>query len=231
MGRRMSSAPVSTTLRVTVVALFGGLSALLTIFPLDFPFPLLPYLRFDLAEIPVFIVFMLYGPLAGLLTCVTYLGVLLPITMGEWLWPVGPILKFLAVGSQVAGMYLGFKMYRLIRRGGYASFFTQLTVLGMTLRILAMTLANYAVLAMTSQIEYVGSLLRVITGWSIPSGMEVLLVVLALTAVFNALHTPLSMMPAALLVKKISSEGSVISYRDAWMIRAIDGHGSKIADA
>jgi len=223
----MPTAPLSSTLRISVVALFGGLSALLTVFPLDFPFPLIPYLRFDLAEIPVFVVFMLYGPLAGLLTSITYLGVLLPITMGEWLWPIGPFLKFLAVASQVVGMYLGFRAYRLVRRGGYASFFTQLTLLGMTLRIIAMTLGNYAVLTMTSQVEYVASLMRVITGWSLSSGTEVLVIVLALTAVFNALHTPLSMMPAALLVKKISSEGSVISYRGAWMVRAIGGDGSK----
>lgn len=225
-GKAMTPAPVSNTVRIAAVALFGGLAALLTVFPLDFPFPLIPYLRFDLAEIPIFIAFMLFGPAAGLLTCTTYLGVLLPITMGEWLWPIGPFLKFFAAASQVVGMYLGFRTYCLIKRSSYAAFFTQLMILGMVLRILVMTLANYAVLTMTSQVEFVGGLLRTITGWNFSSSLEILIVVLVFTAVFNALHTPLSMMPAALLVKKISSEGSMISYRGAWMIRAVAKDGA-----
>ncbi len=217
----MSALRPTRTLRVSVIALFGSLSAMLTLLPLDFPFPLVPYLRFDLAEIPVFIVFMLFGPLTGLLTSATYLGVLVPITVGEWLWPIGPLLKFFATSSQVVGMYLGYRMYRILRNGGYASFFTQLIVLGMLLRIIAMTIANYLVLAMTSSVEYVVNLVRMTTGWSQASSIDVLIIILALTAVFNALHTPLSMMPAAIIVKKIFREGSVMSYQGTWMARAI----------
>ncbi|MEM2004167.1 MAG: hypothetical protein QXI52_01715 [Nitrososphaerota archaeon] len=219
--RVMLTARDNTTHKIVVVTLFGGLAALLTIFPLDFPFPLVPYLRFDAAEIPVFVAFMLFGPTAGLATCVTYLGVLLPITMGEWLWPIGPFLKFFATASQVLGMSIGFRVYRLLKRGGYAAFLIQLTTLGMILRIMVMTLANYAVLTMTAQVEFIGALLRTITGWSLSSSTEVIVIILVLTALFNALHTPLSMMPAALLVKRISREGSLICYRGAWMIRAI----------
>lgn len=217
----MSITSASTTHKIAIVSLFGGLAALLTIFPLDFPFPIIPYLRFDLAEIPIFVAFMLFGPAVGLVTCVTFLGALLPITMGEWLWPIGPFLKFFATASQVAGMSLGFRIYRLLKRNGYTAFFIQLTALGMVLRIIVMTLANYAVLTMTAQVEFVGALLKTITGWSLSSSTEVLIVTLVLTALFNALHTPLSMVPAALLVKKISREGSIICYRGAWMIRAI----------
>ena len=120
-------------------AIFGALAAVLAVLPLSFPFPLIPYLRFEVAEIPVVIAFLGFGPLPGIVSALTYWGVL--TLVGEFT-PIGPAMKFLAVASMLLGLWVGFKLSKNSYRLGLTLGF----LFGSLLRVLAMTAANYVIL-------------------------------------------------------------------------------------
>ena len=68
----------------------AGLAALLALLPLSFSYPIIPYLKFDIAEIPVVLAFFLLGPEAGLISSIVYWVILLLV--GSYT-PLGPTMK------------------------------------------------------------------------------------------------------------------------------------------
>ncbi|MEM1775671.1 MAG: hypothetical protein QW079_01920, partial [Nitrososphaerota archaeon] len=92
------------TVIISVSTIFGALSAILAMLPLSFPFPLVPYLKFDIAEMPVYVAFLSFGPIPGFTSALTYWFVL--NMFGEWA-PIGPLMKFIAVASTLSGFMLG----------------------------------------------------------------------------------------------------------------------------
>ena len=63
------SAPVlRTSKQVSTMAALGSLAAVLSILNMTIPFPFVPFLKFDFAEIPDVLAFLLLGPTAGLFT-------------------------------------------------------------------------------------------------------------------------------------------------------------------
>ena len=85
-----------------VGGILAALSVVMTMAKLAFPFPVLPYLKFELAEIPVVIAAASLPPRVSLYASLAYWFVLLLV--GEWT-PIGPTMKFLAVISTVAGSW------------------------------------------------------------------------------------------------------------------------------
>jgi len=81
------------SLLVAISTVFGALSAVLAMMPLSFSFPLIPYLKFDIAEIPVVTAFLGFGPFPGFISALTYWLIL--NIFGEWA-PIGPAMKFIA---------------------------------------------------------------------------------------------------------------------------------------
>lgn len=58
----------TSTRQITVISVFGALSAALMFF--EFPVPLMPpFIKFDFSDLPILIVAFAYGPLQGVLTC------------------------------------------------------------------------------------------------------------------------------------------------------------------
>lgn len=208
------------SLLVAVAAVFGGLSSVIAMLRLSFPFPLLPYLRFDLAELPVVFSFLAFGPLLGLVTSVVYWLVLTVVTTGEWLWPIGPFMKFLAVASMLAGLWLGSRTSTKSKRYGLGLLLLRMGLLATIIRIIVMSVINYVILVVVvpESLIFVNYLLSTTLGLSLGSGLELILLVMVLTSIFNIAHTALSLVPSAIIVQRIERVGAFIRMAgNSWM--------------
>jgi len=155
---------VSSYRRAVLVSLLGGTSVALSLLHVEAPFPLLPYLKFDAAEIPDALAFYLCGPLYGVAAAALHtVGLLLRGSE-----PLGALMKFLAVASMLAGASLARRLRWQI-------------VYGAAVRALAMSAANYVYLYVLFPgfLEYAAS----IVSWL--GGVAALFL---LTALFNVVH-------------------------------------------
>ncbi len=180
----------------------ASLAALLTILPLSFPYPLIPYLKFDLAEIPVFLAFLLLGPEAGIFSSVVYWFILLLV--GSFT-PLGPTMKFAAVFSTLIGLWAGFKIRPSPRMGLILG-----SVLGCVIRVMVMSVLNYLVLLyiLPGFLELAATSISAFLSLEISDNLAALTMSMIFTAIFNMLHIPLSILPAYLVVKSLTRVGA-----------------------
>ncbi len=179
------------------------ISAAMALMPLSFSYPPIPYLRFDLAEVPVFLALLGFGPLAGFLSATVYFMALLLI--GQFS-PVGPLMKYAAVVSTFTGIYAGAK---LVNRYGRIRLAVAGT-LGAALRIAAMTAINYVVLVVLFPefLEFAVGTLSAFMGTKLDILTTGLLLVLAHTAIYNALHTVMSLALSVTVLKAVLAAGA-----------------------
>ncbi|MCL4344174.1 MAG: hypothetical protein M1291_04365 [Thaumarchaeota archaeon] len=163
--------------RLALITTVVAASAVLELLPLKLFFPLLPYLTFDIGEVPIFFLTLYDGITDGAIASIA-LTVLL-FFFGTFV-PIGPLLKGAAVISAIIGAWAGIK----IKRSPYLSF-----ILSTLLRIIAMTAFNYVL------IEYfVPGFLTFLPKYV--SFMSPMVAVLVLTALFNILQNIISFIPA-----------------------------------
>lgn len=195
-------------------AIFGALSALLAVMPLSFPFPLIPYLKFDVAELPVVVAFLGFGPLPGSIAAITYWMVL--NVVGEWA-PIGPLMKFLSVSSMLLGFWAGYRFTSRFRAACLLAF-----IFGSLLRVAVMTAANYVVLVILFPffLDYAVAAVSMVTGWALEPGMGGLMLVMLFTAVFNVIHVAISLAPSALIVQNLARDGLFLGFKEPWMMAA-----------
>lgn len=191
---------VKPSVWAATVALLAALSAVMVLLRLKIPFPLLPFLTFQLSEIPVVIAFFLLGFRAGAaVSIVSWLALNLGAPFQAI---VGPLMKLLAELSMLLGLYLAKRLgdrERLGRRELAAA-----TALGAFTRIAIMAAATftlYYLIFPEVYLPFAGKLLGKIFGVSFDSTIVVALVIVGLTSLFNLLHTPLSVLPAAAIYK------------------------------
>ena len=189
------------SLTVAYSGIMAGLAILLTILPLSFSYPIIPYLKFDLAEIPVILAFLLLGPKGGFTSSIVYSVVywLILLIVGSYT-PLGPTMKFIAVVSMVTGLWLGFKILKNPRRGLVLGSF-----IGCLLRVLTMSTLNYLVLVFMfpEYLEIAAASISIALGLRFSEASMALIPIIVFTAIFNVLHTILSITPAYFLVKSI----------------------------
>jgi len=203
---------------LTYIAVFSSLSIILAIIRAEVPFPPLPYLKFDFAEIPVMIVFMLGGPIPALFTeVIHWLG--LTFRSG-WL---GPLMKFLAVVPMIIGFWIGIKVGVKIpqRHGGMGSMriFILGIIFGIIMRVMVCSLTNILVLLLISPnyLLYAEVMLRAI-GISVNSPLDVLIWTLIFTGIFNAIHVPLSSI-TSLIILKAALRKIPSAARNVWFLQ------------
>ncbi|MEM1949964.1 MAG: hypothetical protein QXY50_05810, partial [Candidatus Caldarchaeum sp.] len=169
---------------ITSGASMAALALVLAVLPLSFPFPPVPYLRFDPAEIPVFTALLGFGPASGFLAAVIYYIALLAV--GEFT-PVGPTLKFLAVFSSLMGFWAG---SRLTSGGSFRTMVGGGAVVGTVVRVMTLTAANYVVLVMMFPefLNFATMTLSAFLGISLAADLQSLFLVLFFTAVYNIIH-------------------------------------------
>jgi len=204
---------------------FATLAALLTLAKAAVPFPLVPYLQIDFAEIPILIAFFLFGPVAAAMSAVIH-----------WLFlnvqgadaPLGPLLKFVAEISTIGGFWIGNQVYQHVRgRKPHPTFALSMMLGGgMLWRVVAMTVVNYVVLVYVAPVffhaDYLGfarMTLEQTTHWTFADNVTVLLVTLLFTAVYNILNLLVAAVPASLIVSPITTPFKHITSIEAWLTR------------
>ena len=136
------------------ISVLAATSAIITILPLEYPFPLLQFLKFDPFGVPSALSAILYGPLNGVLCC---LVVALVITLrGD---PIGAAFKFFAEGSTVflLALSLNFFMKRFKDRKMAVILSISISVF---VRSISMSIFNLAFVPIIYSIP-----VEVVSGW------------------------------------------------------------------
>ncbi len=183
------------------VAVLGAMAGLLSLIKAEIPFPPLPYLKFDLAEIPDVLAFMMVGPLGGILTSTIH-WLILTLRAGFFL---GPFMKYGAVVSTLIGFWVGIALRRrLPGTPSLKSFIAIGMLFGGVIRIISMSLANFLVLYVffPEWLSFARTCLEAL-GLRVASDFSVLLWTLLLTGVYNAVHILVSILPSYALIKTV----------------------------
>lgn len=193
----------SRAFKISVSAVFAALSAILTILPLSVPFPIIPYLKFDVAEIPVLTAFLVFGTLPGLVSALT-LWVILNV-FGSWA-PIGPAMKFAAIISTLIGVWIG-SGFRNAPMGVLKSRFRVflMFIMAALVRVMVMGLFNYVILwwLFPFFIDIASKSISLTTGLSLTGDLEKMFWIMTFTALFNVLHTLISLIPSMAAAKTV----------------------------
>ena len=224
----MITNPRNFTITLAGAAVFAALAAILTLARASVPFPLIPYLQIDFAELPIMVSFFLFGPVAGIIT-----------ELVHWLFlnetgsdaPLGPAIKLVAVMSTFLGFWLGSMIYSRLGLGtGKRPVFglSLMFGLGVLLRIAAMTVVNYFVLVYIGPVlfgvnymAFAQSTLVATTGWQFSGSAAVLFWVLLFTALYNAVNLFVASIPAGLIVSPLTNSFRHITSIETWLMRSL----------
>ncbi|MDQ1279046.1 MAG: riboflavin transporter [Thermoproteota archaeon] len=139
------------TQKIAVIAVFTAISIALVISPAKIPFPLLPFLKYQIWEIPIVAAFLLYGPSVGFSISIMNTLVLLIVYPGDL--PTGPLYNLAALASTLIGIYI---IQRFANRFIKHQLITVVlsTALGSILRVGVMTVVNWVFLPFPFPIGY-----------------------------------------------------------------------------
>jgi len=202
------------TVVIANTGVFAALAVLLTFVKAELPYPLLPYLKFDLAEVPITLLLFLQGPIPSLIAAVIH-WIALSVARG---WVLGPLMKFLAVVPMILGNWIGIETFRRVfQKRNLTVVLVVGSVIGALFRILATSATNIIVLLWVAPdfLKFAGSTLRAL-GLVVGSSQEVLLWTLLLTGVFNGLHVLLSAAIAVFIVRGAAFKIPWVA-QNAWM--------------
>ena len=135
---------------IAVASVLGALAAMSEVIrgpPFDVPFPLLPWISWDVTGIPIMVSLFLYGPITGVYTCL--IGCSVIFLRGN---VPGGVLKVIAELATILG-------FILLRKRVVTN-----TIGAITSRVLVMTVANYFLLQLfygTSGSKVVGLLIPI----------------------------------------------------------------------
>ncbi|MGD0395644.1 MAG: hypothetical protein ABSB26_01880 [Nitrososphaerales archaeon] len=221
-----------STLSLAGVAVFGALSAILTILSqfLGLNFPLVPYLQFDFGEVAIVLSLFIFGPVPALVSSSVEFVTLMAIGQNA---PVGPVLKLFSMVSSIAGIWLGIGLASSIRRANMRNVFGLGTAFGAVVRAAVMTLPNYYILVFFYTIPTVIGLLSgafKLAGITL-TGTNALVLVLGFTALFNVLQLLLVMAISFTVLKVPQVTGLKIGGRGLWLMAVTQGppEASKVA--
>jgi riboflavin transporter FmnP len=192
------------------VIVFSALALVLTFSKAEIPYPLLPYLKFDFAEIPIMMALLIGGLVPGLATAVIH-WIGLSLARG---WVLGPLMKFLAVAPMVAGFWLGIRLYK---RKWTAKSIAAAFLIGIATRVVACVVLNAVILIFVAPefLRFSEYALKA-AGINIASLSDVLFWTLTFNAIFNALHVILSSIIAIVLFRAAATRLPSIA-KKAWV--------------
>ncbi|MDJ0269403.1 MAG: hypothetical protein NXY59_02435 [Aigarchaeota archaeon] len=172
-------------------------------------FPILPFLKFDFAEIPDTLSFLLFGWKMGLLTAVAHWLALLINLSQLTLAPPGvpQLMKLLAVLSMFVGLAAAQKLFaRLHDEKKKAIGYTILGAITRTLIMAPIVFALYYILLPTVYLPFAKKMLTA-AGFAVEGDFLIASMMTLLTSIFNALHAiliiPISYSIRAAVVRAI----------------------------
>jgi riboflavin transporter FmnP len=141
------------TKTIAIIAIFTALSVGLVLSPFKFTFPLLPFLKYQIWEIPLVAAFLLYGPLVGIAAVLINTVILLVVYPGDL--PTGPLYNLAAVVSMLLGIYIIHRFAGKYFSRGRETILTGFsTVLGSIARVGLMSIVNWIFLRYPYPIGY-----------------------------------------------------------------------------
>ncbi len=181
--------PESGTRRLTGIALFAALAVALSLSPLKVLAPYPPFaLYYELWEIPIVAITLIYGVYAGFSVDLLNTVVLLLVFPGAS--PTGPIYNLIAVVATLGAFSLSYKTFNLARFRSRVAIAT-VTTLAILVRVGVMTVVNFAFLQQSAPL-----------GFSLPE--KVVVPLLPFIAFFNATVVLYSVPLGYAVVKAIS---------------------------
>ena len=213
---------------LTGSAVMGALAALSTVIlpsQIQPAFPLLPFLRFDPAELFSVLAFLIFGPIPAIVTATVHWIFLTATSNGE---PLGAAAKFAAVLSTLFGLWLGSIAYqRLSIKNNRMSYALGLMLASATLtRVLILLVLNFFIFTYIGPvifgINYLGfsqTVLQDTLHMQFAGPSQVLLAMLFFTSIFNALHALFSVALPYLIVTPLSSKVPQLASGHPWISR------------
>jgi riboflavin transporter FmnP len=204
-------------------AVFGSLAALSTVIVparIQPAFPILPFLRFDPAEVFVVLAFLIFGPVSAVIAAIVH-WIFLTLTSTGSTGALGPAVKFVSVLSTLLGLWLGSIVYRRLI-GTYRRTWAVLALVlafAVLARVGLLIVVNYWVFTYVgpaifniNYIQFSQETLQATLGIQFASPWNVLMAMLLYTSLFNALHAAFSIVvpyviftPLILKVPEIAS--------------------------
>jgi riboflavin transporter FmnP len=149
------------TKELALIIVFVALTAAIDAFMPKIPFPLAPFLLYNLWEIPIVVTFVLFGPKIGLSIAVLNSLILLILSPGYL--PTGPLYNLIALLSMLIGVFAAYKIATHSCPSEKISSFLKkhelglsisMTALGITTRVIITTITNYYLITLPSPIGF-----------------------------------------------------------------------------
>lgn len=189
------------TRTLALIIMFVALTAAIDAFVPKIPFPLVPFLLYNLWEIPIVVCFVVFGPKTGV--SVALLNSLVLLILAPGFLPTGPFYNLVAVFAMLIGVLAAYKIatYRCPAED-ISSFLKthqlglsiSMTTLGIISRVAITTVTNYFFITLPSPIGF-GSFFP----FGNATGQAAVIAFLPFSALFNATQA-LFTIPIALVV-------------------------------
>lgn len=141
------------TKTIANIVVFTALTIVLNIWGPKISAPYLPFLKYQIWEIPIVAAFLLLGSFVGVLIAVANALLLFVVYPGDL--PTGPFYNLASILSMLLGVYLTHKIIaKHFGTRNEAVMGTFSTALGIILRVGVMTIINYAALRFTFPIGF-----------------------------------------------------------------------------
>jgi riboflavin transporter FmnP len=187
-------------------------------------FPILPFLRFDPAELFSILAFLIFGPIAALIAATVH-WIFLTATGTN---PLGPTVKFAAVLSTLLGLWLGSITYRRLAGRLRHTPAALVLILGFAVltRVSLLLLINYFVFTYIGPVifgidylRFSQHTLRATLGLQFAGPWQVLMAMLLYTSIFNGLHAAFSVVVPYVIFTPLSLKVPEIASWHPWISR------------
>jgi riboflavin transporter FmnP len=210
------------------MAVFGALAVVLTTLSasLGLNFPVIPYLQFDFGEIAILLAFFIFGPVPALVAA--FIEFLTLMVVGQNV-PIGPILKLISILASLGGVWLGTAIVSRSRNPVFGRAAALGIFLGVVSRVVFLTIGNYYLIvffggeyALNGLVPYLaGPFKDVGVRLTSANGLEL---ILAFTALFNALQLALVAGVSSFLVELPQIQATRAAGRSLWVTTYLRQH-------
>ena len=177
---------------LAAIAVFSALTIALNQSPLKFPAPYLPFLYYQIWEIPIVVAFLLFGPITGASVSIVNTAVLFVLFPGDL--PAGPFYNLMAILSMLIGIFGAHWLTNSINKEEKRVMpIVIATLFGIVLRVIVMSFVNWAFMRYPYPF-----------GFSAPE--EFIIAILPFIAFFNA-SVAIYTIPAGYVLARAISRG------------------------
>ena len=175
---------------IATLSVFAALTVALNLSPFKFPFPYLPFLYYQVWEIPIITAFALYGLVMAVAISIINTITLLALFPGAL--PTGPLYNLAAILGTLLGVHVAYILFERLSLKGNVTLGVLAAGLGVLFRVIVMLLVNWTFIRYPPPI-----------GFSMTN--EAVLTILPFVAFFNATLALYTIPAGYMLARAISS--------------------------